>query len=138
LPTFAQQKNAIDPKIEQQIRVLAAKYDAAFNKHDSAAVAAFFTEDAVLGTPHGTFHGRQAIEKDCAQHNFQSYHSSNLFTTVDRVIAVGNDVRTIGRWSDTIQDDGATKHVEGHNSLVWVRDGDTWKIRKCSWDVNSH
>ena len=27
LPTFAQQKNAIDPKIEQQIRVLAAKYE---------------------------------------------------------------------------------------------------------------
>jgi hypothetical protein len=29
VPTFAQQKGTIDPKIEQQIRVLAANYDAA-------------------------------------------------------------------------------------------------------------
>jgi SnoaL-like domain len=72
LPTFAQQKNAIDPKIEQQIRVLAAKYDAAFNKHDSAAVAAFFTEDAVLGTPYGTFHGRQAIDECFRFHQFET------------------------------------------------------------------
>ena len=40
LPAFAQQKNTLDPKIEQQIRVLAAKYDEAINKQDAAAVAA--------------------------------------------------------------------------------------------------
>ena len=36
LPTFAQQKDGVDPKIAQQIRVLAMKYDAAFNKKDAA------------------------------------------------------------------------------------------------------
>jgi len=40
LPAFAQQKDTVDPKIEQQIRVLAAKYDEAINKQDAAAVAA--------------------------------------------------------------------------------------------------
>jgi len=34
------------------------KYDEAFNKNDAAALAAFYTEDGMLVTPHGTFHGR--------------------------------------------------------------------------------
>ena len=46
LPVFAQEKNQVDPKIEQQIRVLAANYDAAINKHDPAAVAAFYAQNA--------------------------------------------------------------------------------------------
>jgi uncharacterized protein (TIGR02246 family) len=136
--SFAQQKVTVDPKIEQQIRVLAAKYDEAFNKNDAATVARLFTEDAVVGTPHGTFHGRQAIEKDYAQHDFQDYLSKNLFTNVDRVIAVGNEVRSTGRWSDTIQDSGVIKQVEGHYSMVWAREGDTWKIRRHTWDINVH
>jgi type II secretory pathway pseudopilin PulG len=45
LPTFAQQ--TVEQKIEQQIRVLASKYDAAINKHDAPAVAALYAQDAV-------------------------------------------------------------------------------------------
>jgi hypothetical protein len=41
--TFAQQKDTVDPKIEQHIRALVWKYDVPFNNH---AVAAFYTEDA--------------------------------------------------------------------------------------------
>jgi type II secretory pathway pseudopilin PulG len=42
LPTFAQQKDTVDPKIEQQIRALAQKYDEAINKHDSVAIASLY------------------------------------------------------------------------------------------------
>jgi len=64
LPTFAQQKDTVDPIIAQQIRVLAMKYEEAFNRQDPAAVAALYAEDGVNVTPHaGTFYGRQAIEK---------------------------------------------------------------------------
>jgi hypothetical protein len=52
-PTFAQ--DTVDPRTMQQIRVLAAKYDEAYNKHDSAAVAALYTEDGVYSTRHGTY-----------------------------------------------------------------------------------
>jgi uncharacterized protein (TIGR02246 family) len=97
LPTLAQQKDTVDPKIEQQIRVLTTKFDEAFNRNDAPAVAALYTEDAFYGTPHGSFHGRQAVEKDYARHAFQNYHANNHFTTVDRVIAVGNEVRATGR-----------------------------------------
>ena len=75
------------------------KYDEAFNKNDAAALAAYYTEDGMLVTPHGTFHGRQAIEKDYAEHSFRQWQATNQVTKVDRVIAVGNEVRSIGKWS---------------------------------------
>jgi len=67
------------------------KYDEAFNKNDPAALAALFTENAVLVTPQGTIYGRKAIEKYSAD-NYLRWHSNNLVHTVDRLIAVGNDV----------------------------------------------
>jgi uncharacterized protein (TIGR02246 family) len=99
LPGFAQQKDAVDPKVEQQIRLLAAKYDEAINRRDAAAVAALYSQDGVWVTHDGTFHGRQAIEKGYAQLDFKSWQIGNYFTTVDRVIAVGNEVHSAGRWS---------------------------------------
>jgi nuclear transport factor 2 (NTF2) superfamily protein len=51
-----------------QIRALASKYDAAFNRNDAAAVAALYTEDVVFKTPNGTFNGRQAIEEHFAKY----------------------------------------------------------------------
>jgi hypothetical protein len=72
LTTFAQQKHTVDPKVEQQIRALAQKYDEASNSHDAAAVAALYTEDGVRSFQNGTVHGRQAIEKDYAR-DFQRW-----------------------------------------------------------------
>jgi ketosteroid isomerase-like protein len=78
LPTFAQQQDTVDPKIAEQVRALATKFDEAFNKNDAVAVAALITEDAVWITPHGTFTGRQAIEKDYADYAFRRYHCNNV------------------------------------------------------------
>jgi uncharacterized protein (TIGR02246 family) len=134
--TFAQ--DTIDPKIAQQIRALETKFDEAFNKNDAAALAALYTEDAFYGTPHGGFHGRHAIEEDYARHSFQDYHANNLFITVDRAIAVGNEVHAIGRWSATYQPQGGgTIKGDGHRSWVFVREGDTWKIRKDTYDLSN-
>src|SRR5208337_1574950 len=91
LPAFAQQKDTADPQIAEQIRMLAVKFDEAFNKHDPAAIAELYTEDGV-NVFNGTAHGRQAIEKSYAQ-DFQSWQSNNHFTKIDRLIAVGNEVR---------------------------------------------
>jgi uncharacterized protein (TIGR02246 family) len=43
--------------------MLSQKLDEAYNKNDAAAVAALFTQDALLVTPDGMFSGRQDIEK---------------------------------------------------------------------------
>jgi uncharacterized protein (TIGR02246 family) len=109
LPIFAQEKDTVDPQIVEQVRALGMKFDEAFNRHDADAVAALYTEDAVHGTLHdGTFHGRQAIEKSYAN-RFQRWHPNSYAGTVDRLISVGNDVRSIGRWSEVFQD--ADGHV---------------------------
>jgi hypothetical protein len=50
---------------------LAAKFDEAYNKDDSVAVAAFYTEDAVKVTPHGTFPVDRPFEKDLVTFDFQ-------------------------------------------------------------------
>jgi uncharacterized protein (TIGR02246 family) len=127
--TFAQQANAVDPRTAQEIRALAMKYDEAINKQDPAAVAALYTENAVYVAHHGTFHGRQAIEKTYADY-FQHWHSINHVSTVDRVIAVGIDVRALGTWSSAFQDtNGVPRKDRGHYRWLLVRKGDVWEIR---------
>jgi uncharacterized protein (TIGR02246 family) len=134
VPTFAQQKDTVDPKIAEQIRAFGLKYDEAFNRSDSGGLAALYTEDAVRVTPHGTFSGRQAIAKNFAD-SFQRYQSNNYVRKGDRVIAVGDEVRLVGKWSCAIHDnDGRNKHLDGHYSWTLVREGNTWKIRKSTAD----
>jgi uncharacterized protein (TIGR02246 family) len=126
VPTFAQQKDAVDPKVAQQIRAFAMKYDEVFNKNDPATVAALYTEDAVFSGPHGTFHGRQAIENHFRIVIFGSFHAHDRTTNVDHIIAVGNEVRLRGRWSDTVI---PIHTFNGIYQMVLVREGDSWKIR---------
>lgn len=128
-PILAQRKNTVDPEITQQIRVLVMKYDEAFNRSDAAAVAALYTKDAIYVAQHGTSHGRQTIEKAYASY-FQRWHSLNQVSTVDRVVAVGNDVRAFGTWTSAFQNtNGVPKRDSGRYRWLLVRQGDTWKIR---------
>src|SRR5271170_1034202 len=101
LPAFAQEKDKVDLKIEQQIRLLAADYDAAINKHDPAAVAALYAQNAVRATAlnDGTFYGRPAIEKAYAKYDFGRWQVTNYFTRIYRLTPVGNEVRSTGTWS---------------------------------------
>ena len=135
LPTFAQQKDTVDPKIADQINALAKKYDDADNNNDAAALAALYTQDAVeevMDT--GPVYGRQAIEKWYAN-EYQQWHHSNHLNTVDQysphVIGTdGNEVWRNGEWSLTIQGkSGGPIQLKGCWSTIDVREGDTWKIR---------
>jgi ketosteroid isomerase-like protein len=99
------------------------------------AFAARYTDDAVKVTVHGTFHGREAIAKDFAEHDFQRYQANNDVHKGDRIVAAGNDVRVTGKWSCAFHDtDGKYKHIDGHYSWILVREGDSWKIRKDTTD----
>jgi|SRR5258707_909349 hypothetical protein len=48
-----EQTNTADPQLRQQLDAKSKKFDEAFNNNDAAALAAFFTEDAVLVTDTG-------------------------------------------------------------------------------------
>jgi ketosteroid isomerase-like protein len=76
VPAFAQQKDAADSPIRQQLDTLGQKYDEAFNNDDAAALAATFTENAVLVNDTGPIYGREPIEKYYAD-LFKQVHISN-------------------------------------------------------------
>jgi len=63
LPTFAQQTNTVDPKLREALDAFIKKEDETYLNGDAAALAALYTEDAVLVNDSGPVYGRQAIEK---------------------------------------------------------------------------
>jgi ketosteroid isomerase-like protein len=72
LLAFAQPKDTVDPKIIEQLQEEDRNFESAYNKHDAAAIAALFTDEAVMVTPHGTFTGRAAIEKKYEEEDFET------------------------------------------------------------------
>ena len=83
LPTFAQQKTTVDPQTAEQLTALSKKTDEANNTGDAAALAALYTEDAVLLTNTGPIYGREAIAKHYAD-LFQNVHFSKHFDKLDQ------------------------------------------------------
>jgi uncharacterized protein (TIGR02246 family) len=124
VPTFAQQQSAVDPEVRQQIEALLVKGDQAYNKHDAAALAAGYTEDAVFvgggGGPEPHY-GRQAIEKrialDMASYPGEVSQSHELI----QVYALGLDVCAIEKLT--------IEQWKGYAVLLFVREPDEWKIR---------
>jgi ketosteroid isomerase-like protein len=123
MPAFAQEKDTVDPEVRQQIEAVRIKFDEAFKKHDAAALAALFTQDAVEvweGYSGGAAaSGQQAIEKRWA---IELASSPTSVSKLVQVGAIGNDICTIEEYSTSSM---------GHNGYVvtiYVRDADTWKI----------
>ena len=73
-----------DPQLRQQLDEKSKKFDEAFNNNDAAAVAALYTEDAILVTDTGPVYGREAIEKFWAG-LFKQFHVSNWPTRPLRI-----------------------------------------------------
>jgi uncharacterized protein (TIGR02246 family) len=139
LPTFAQQKETVDPKILEQLEAIAKKYDEAVSNNDAAAVAALYTEDAVFVSDSGPIYGRQAIEKRYAD-VFQSWRPKNHITKRDpnspRFIGTADNVAENGEWSETGQGPtGELIQIKGYWSAIDTREGDAWKIRMLTWNI---
>jgi uncharacterized protein (TIGR02246 family) len=121
-PALAQEQNTVDPEVRQQIEAAITKYQEAFNKHNAAAVAALFTQDAVQMLDWGeggTFFGQQTIEK----HYAVDFASSppELVEKLTKVYAIGDKISAISEWSSGLW--------KGHGARIYVRELDTWKIR---------
>jgi uncharacterized protein (TIGR02246 family) len=134
-PTFAQQKDTVDPKSIEQLQEEDKNFEEAYNKHDAAAIAALFTDDAVLVTPHGTFTGRAAIEKKYEQEDFDTYNGSDMVSTTERITPVGNELHLIRRFKANYQSYDSFIRIEGNASPVFVLEGDVWKIRSETVEV---
>ena len=142
LPMFAQQTDTADPRIAQQRDLLGVPeardefnkphqaLDEAYNKNDAAAVAALFTEDAVLVEPDGVFSGRQDIERRYADTFLQS-PIINFHCTYGRshLNAIDNAVWSVGEWRKLFKRQTGSVTAVGYWSAIYVREGDAWKIR---------
>ena len=110
------------------------------NNNDAAAVAALFTEDAVLVNDTGPIYGREAIEKMYAD-LFQKVHFSNHIAKLDQysphiIGTTGNEMWWNGEWSVTVQGQtGDPIQTKGYWTSIVVRDGDAWKDRMQIWNA---
>jgi ketosteroid isomerase-like protein len=136
LPTFAQQKDTVDPKIIEQLREEDKNFEEEYNKHDATVVTTLYTEEAVFETPNGTFNGREAIEGLYQKVYFERNHSKDHITTVGEITEAGDETRAIGVWSDTFEEIG-TIHANGTYLWVLVHDGDSWKISKSRFEITN-
>jgi uncharacterized protein (TIGR02246 family) len=113
---------------------LSKKFDEAYDNNDAAAVAALFTEDAVLVTTQGPIYGREAIAKHYAD-VFRKVHFSNHIAKPDQysphtIGTAGNEMWWNGKWNVTLEGQtGSPKQAKGYWTSIVVRDGDTWKDR---------
>ena len=136
VPAFAQQKETVDPQTIEQLASLGRKINEAWNNNDAAAVAATYTEDAVLVTDMGPVFGREDIEKYQAD-LFKQIHISDQFGKSDEysphiIGTAGNELWSNGEWSLTYQVNGGGSgpiKLKGFWSNIYVRDGDAWKTR---------
>jgi ketosteroid isomerase-like protein len=103
LPTIAQQKDTVDPQLREALAAYNKKEDEAWNNNDAVALAALYTEDAVLVNDTGPIYGRDAIEKHYAD-VFKQVHFSNHIITADQysphiIGTAGNEAWTSGEWT---------------------------------------
>jgi ketosteroid isomerase-like protein len=132
VPSFAQQKDTTDPQIAQQLEAIGRTSDDGFNKGDAAAIAALFTQDAVLLLEDGPVYGKPAIEK-WLEALFQNVRFSNHLTKADQkappiLSKAGNEAWWFGEWSTAVQgQNGPAQQAKGYWSAVHVREGDAWK-----------
>ena len=126
-----------DPQLRQELLALAKKFEDAWNNNDATAVAALFTDDAVLIEDTGPVYGRQAIEKHYKD-AMQNLHFSNNHTMYNdpnsnsphAIGTDGNEMWENGEWTMTWQVKGGEPvHGKGYHASIAVRDGGVWKKR---------
>ena len=119
---IAQERNAVDPEVRQQIEAVHMKFVEAQNKGDAAAIAALFAQDAVqvwYGLSEGGLaSGQQAIEK---RYKATFAAPAPLDSKIIQMFPVGSDICAITEYK--------IMTWKGHAVTIYGRDADTWKIR---------
>jgi len=141
LPTYAQQKDLADPQTTQKLLAIGKAHMEANKNHDPAAIAAFYTRDAVFLTPDRPIIGRQDIQKWYTDMyaEYQSNRPKNCMAKVDGnafhlIGTAGNELWATGEYSETGQGKNSEPlPIKGYWACIYVREGDDWKIRVAAW-----
>ena len=138
LPTYAQQKDMADPQTTQKLLAIGKAHMEANKNHDPAAIAAFYTRDAVFLTPDRPIIGRQAIQKWFTD-LYQWWHPKNHIDKLDGnaphlIGTAGNELWATGEFRETGQGKNSEPlPIKGYWACIYVREGDDWKIRVAAW-----
>jgi uncharacterized protein (TIGR02246 family) len=116
------------------IQGLNDKFSQAFNEGNAAAVAALYTDDAVILPPGGEMmKGRNAIQafwKGATEHL-----GDGKLTTVDVRPLGSTTAREIGTF--TFRTKGSqTQEITGKYVVVWEKVGSEWKLATDIWNTN--
>jgi uncharacterized protein (TIGR02246 family) len=126
VPALAQDKATIQSLSDQ--------FAKAFNAGDAAAVAALYTEDAIILPPGGEMmKGRSAIQafwKGAAEQ-----FGNGKLTTLE-VKPLGNEAaREIGTFSFRTKG-SQSQEITGKYVVVWEKVGSEWKLATDIWNTN--
>jgi ketosteroid isomerase-like protein len=124
-PTFAQEQKAVDPEVRQQIEAAYNKRVDAISRQDAAAVAACYTQDAVVVNAAGSgvalTSGQEAIKKW-----YEGQLSSGPPISDARILEMhpvgDNEICAISEYM-------WERHAHLHAVTIYVRDADEWKVR---------
>lgn len=120
-----------DASVRAGIEANAAAWSAAANRGDMAAVAALYTEDAILLPPNAaSVRGRQSIQRFFE--GFRAVSPSNVRLFPDEITACGNTAYELGRYEMTLNPPGAAPiNDRGKYIVVWQRQSDgSWRISR--------
>jgi uncharacterized protein (TIGR02246 family) len=126
-----------DERMDSEVQVLADRWTKACNRHDRAALASVYTDDARLMLHGGpSYAGRNAIESFWAE-DFEEGNPITLLTVThalegaDMILVHGN-FQVIDRENGSLLGSGRFAHIWTGNRRVqseWRLDRDLWYAR---------
>ena len=137
LATAVQARDIRSRDIRSEIDAANAKWVAAFNKGDAAAVAQLYTEQATALPPGAPMaRGRAAIQAFW-QGAIQSGGKNASLKTLQLDRFVGGAAREIGEFSlDALDAQKQPVHVVGKYVVLWRRGDGGWKLDTDIWNTN--
>jgi ketosteroid isomerase-like protein len=130
-----------DSQLRQELlETIYKPYENSFNQNNATAVAALYTEDALLWPPErGPVYGREAIEKYYAD-LFREYDASDCVIRPDRdspqIIGTDGKLGSSGNWSATLKPKtgGDSKQLKSKWKSIYALEDLVWKIEMDTWE----
>lgn len=115
---------------EEAIEAISAKWQAAYDAGDGAAIAALYSKDAVLHPPNSApVHGAEAIEVFWSE---AASTGSTTELTTKEVYSMGDTAVEIGMYTGTNADGSHSDH--GHYTVIYQKMDGKWMMFRDMWN----
>jgi len=129
----------VQQAVRSRIEETNAEFSAVASRGDAAAIAALYTDDAVVLAPNAEMvRGKQAI-KGLFDGMIQQMGAPQLTLRTIQVDEVGDMANEIGEYTLKFQAAGGEPVTDiGKYVVIWKRQGDdSWKLHIDIWNTNS-